>query len=51
MILPSAIHRFGIIYRSMIKQATVMAYDDAFFFCFMLFVLLLGTLLILKKTT
>ena len=51
MILPSELHRLGLIYRATIKQAMVMAYDDAFFFCLTLFIFLIGTLFILKKTT
>ena len=50
IVMPSPVHRLGLIYRETLRQAIVMAYNDAFFFCFMLFVALLGTLFILKKT-
>ncbi len=49
--VPSPVHRLGLIYRETLRQSAVMAYDDAFFFCFTLFVILLGTLFVLKKTT
>ncbi len=50
-VFSSNTHQLGLLYRETIRQATVMAYDDAFFFCFLLFLGLLGTLFILKKTT
>lgn len=51
MISPSHLPRLGIIYKWLLRQTSMMAYNDAFFFCFMLFVILLFSLLILKKTS
>ncbi|MDY6863777.1 MAG: MFS transporter, partial [Thermodesulfobacteriota bacterium] len=48
-ILPSGFHTIGAIYNELLRQALMMAFNDAFFFCGVLFILLLSSLIVLKK--
>lgn len=46
---PSDFHALGGIYRELLHQTNMLAFNDAFFFCFFLFLILLPSLIILKK--
>jgi DHA2 family multidrug resistance protein len=47
--LSSNFHALGAIYHELTRQSSMMAFNDAFFFCFVTFLLLLPSLLVFKK--
>ena len=47
--LPSDFHALGAIHHELLRQSKMMAFNDAFFFCFVVFLFLLPSLAIFKK--
>ncbi len=45
----SASQQFGIIYKELLKQSSMLAFNDAFYFCAVIFILLMPTVLIMRK--
>ena len=41
--------QFGVIYRELLRQSSMLAFNDAFYFCAILFVLLMPTVFFMKK--
>ena len=46
----STSQQFGIIYKELLRQSSMLAFNDAFYFCSMLFVLLMPTVFLMKKS-
>ncbi len=45
----STAQQFAVIYKELLRQAAMLAFNDAFYFCAVLFVLLMPTVLLIKK--
>ena len=48
-IVQSTSQQFAVIYKELIRQASMLAFNDAFYFCSVLFVLLMPTVFLMKK--